>query len=248
MKSLAKSYRTGSGTSASATGSGASTVRNGAGFRCLGLGISVEGRAIQAYLRPGSTENTTMILAGFHGDEPKGVFVARRLIELLSSDPTAGLGIGWMIVPVVNPDGYERRKRRNAHGIDLNRNFPTKNWELSSRRSRMFGGTRPGGEPETLAVIEAVRRYPPRRIISIHSISGGRECNNHDGPARAIAEAMHRVNGYPVSSSIGYPTPGSFGTWAGVEQEIPIVTLELPSTLSSKRCWEDNRGALLCSH
>ena len=26
---------------------------------------------------------------------------------------------------------------------------------------------------------------------------------------------------------MGYPTPGSFGTWAGIEKEIPTITLEL---------------------
>ena len=50
---------------------------------------------------------------------------------------------------------------------------------------------------------------------------------------------------YPVTTSIGYSTPGSFGTWAGVERGIPTVTLELPSHHSAKRCWADNRRALL---
>ena len=38
-----------------------------------------------------------------------------------------------------------------------------------------------------------------------------------------ISEIMH----YPVESSIGYPTPGSFGTWAGIERGILTITLEL---------------------
>jgi protein MpaA len=187
-----------------------------------------------------------LILGGFHGDEPKGVFVARRLIDLLQAEAGADTRGCWIIVPVVNPDGYERRRRRNANGVDLNRNFPTRNWTPTSRRSRMYGGERPVSEPETRAVIKVVNRHRPSRIVTVHSIDGHRHCNNYDGPGRAVARGMGRLNGYPVRTSIGYSTPGSFGTWAGVERAIPTITLELPSHHSPRRCWEENRGALLC--
>jgi len=109
----------------------------------------------------------------------------------------------------------------------------------------MFGGTSPASEPETEAVMSVVKRFRPTRIVTIHSIGGDRHCNNYDGPGRALALAMRRHNRYPVTASIGYPTPGSFGAWAGVERNIATVTLELPSRHSPKRCWEDNLGALL---
>lgn len=188
-----------------------------------------------------------MVFGGFHGDEPKGVYVARHLIELLGSQRGLADSVRWVIVPVVNPDGLADRKRRNANRVDINRNFPTKNWTHLPRRSRMFGGDKPAGEPETRAVMAAIRRYKPSRIITIHSIGAHRFCNNYDGPARTFATAMRRCNGYPVTSTIGYPTPGSFGTWAGVEQGIPTITLELPSHHSPKRCWEDNVAALLAA-
>ena len=107
------------------------------------------------------------------------------------------------------------------------------------------GDHAPASEPETRAVIEAVRRCTPAAIVTIHSIGNDRFCNNYDGPGKKLAHVMHASNGYPVSGSIGYPTPGSFGTWAGRELNLPVVTLELPSHRSPKRCWEDNRGALL---
>ena len=211
------------------------------------LGRSVEGRPIQAYVGSGPFSNTTVVLGGVHGDEPKGVFVARLLIDLLETTPEAYEEVRWVVVPVVNPDGYEKRKRRNARLVDINRNFPTKTWCRTSPRSRMFGGRDPASEPETRAEMKAVMRYKPARIISIHSIGEHRHCNNHDGPARALAMKMKRFNGYSVVKSMGYPTPGSFGTWAGHERNIPVITLELPSHHSSKRCWEDNRRALLAA-
>ena len=42
-----------------------------------------------------------------------------------------------------------------------------------------------------------------------------------------IAEKISEIIGYPVQQEIGYPTPGSFGTYAGVEKNIPTITLEL---------------------
>lgn len=190
-----------------------------------------------------------VVFGGFHGDEPKSVYVVERLIEELSErheDTKARRHkVRWILVPVVNPDGYERRTRRNARKVDLNRNFPTKNWEVGNPRSRMFGGFKPASEPETRAVIGVIEKYHPDAIVTIHSINRNRFCNNFDGPGRELARRISKYNKYPVTSTIGYPTPGSFGSWAGVERVIPTITLELPSHHSARRCWEDNREALL---
>jgi protein MpaA len=56
---------------------------------------------------------------------------------------------------------------------------------------------------------------------------------------------MAGFNGYPVTATIGYPTPGSFGSWAGIDLGIPVITLELPRELSGPKAWESNRQALL---
>ncbi|MBI4717196.1 MAG: DUF2817 domain-containing protein [Planctomycetes bacterium] len=216
-------------------------------IRTLVLGRSVEERPICAYVRGDSARKTVLVLGGFHGDEPKSVRLSLRFVELLRGASQAAAPGRWVVIPLVNPDGLVRRKRRNARGVDLNRNFPTKDFAPGSPRSRMFGGSVPASEPETRAVLTAVRRFRPGAIVTIHSIGAGRFCNNFDGPARALAQAMARRNGYPVRGSIGYPTPGSFGTWAGREHLIPTVTLELPSHHSTSRCVRDNLDAVLCA-
>jgi len=213
--------------------------------RWLEIGTSRQGRTIRAFITHRRSQQTRLILGGMHGDEPKSVGLARRFIDHFASSPKHDPPIRWVVVPTVNPDGYERRNRRNAHRIDINRNFPTANWQRGRRHSRMFGGDAPASEPETQAVMALVRRYRPRLIVTIHSISQDRYCNNYDGPGRTYATRMAKCNGYPVTSTIGYPTPGSFGTWAGIEQGIPTITLELPSHHSPKRCWIDNHPALL---
>lgn len=185
-----------------------------------------------------------LVFGGFHGDEPKAVSLAFHLIDVLGNKRTTGQ-TAWCVVPLVNPDGFHRRTRRNARRVDINRNFPTADWERGNPRSRMFGGVNPESEPETRAVVRLVDRFCPDLIITIHSISGGRFCNNYDGPGRQAADALRRHNRYPVTHTIGYPTPGSFGTWAGVERGIPTVTLELPAEHSFRRCRQDNSAAIL---
>ena len=185
-----------------------------------------------------------VVFGGFHGDEPKSVYLVRRLLELLLAGEVRLPDAGCVLVPVVNPDGYARRKRRNARGVDINRNFPTHNWVQTSPHRRMYGGKAPASEPETRAVIALLERYRPARVLSVHSISEYQHCNNYDGPARQLALQLSRGNGYPVSGSMGYPTPGSFGTWCGCERRIATLTLELPSHHSPQCCWRDHAAAL----
>lgn len=210
------------------------------------FGRSAQRRALKL-AEFGRLRRPTLILGGFHGDEPKSVQVVRLLIDELSEKEAGREGTDVVVVPVVNPDGYERRKRRNSRGVDLNRNFPTDDWQPGRRRSRYYGGGCAASEPETRALVRLIERICPRQIITVHSISEQRFCNNFDGPGAPLARTLTRGNGYPVKGSIGYPTPGSLGTWAGVERHIPTVTLELPSHHSPKRCWEDNRAALLAA-
>ena len=222
-------------------------------YRVQTIGRSVRGVAIHAYVSTWRGRSAPLVVfGGFHGDEPKGVDAAHRLIEALADAFTTrephGQGAAWVVVPVVNPDGYEDRRRKNANGIDINRNFPTENWQRATRRnSRMYGGVAPASEPETRAVIEVIDRFKPRGVVTIHSISKGRQCNNFDGPGESLARILARANRYPVTPSIGYPTPGSFGTWCGAERNIPTVTLEFPSLHSAKRCWDDNSAGLLAA-
>ena len=54
-------------------------------------------------------------------------------------------------------------------------------------------------------------------------------CVNYGGPGMQIAKAISSENGLPVCKGLGYPTPGSLGTYFGVERNIPVITLELSS-------------------
>ena len=126
-------------------------------------------------------------------------------------------------MPLVNPDGYKAGTRRNARGIDINRNFPTKDFGSEEEKP---GGTEPASEPETQAILDVVSRCKPDLIITLHTSLA---CVNYNGEcAVPVAERMSEICGLPVKGDIGYPCPGSMGTYYGWERELPVITLELP--------------------
>ena len=164
----------------------------------------------------GSFSNNPILVVGVvHGDEPQGEDLINRYL--------AGNESGMLFIPSLNPDGKQLGRRTNSNGVDINRNFPTKNWELTEK-DNYFGGESPASEIETKFLAEVIEEYKPKLILTLHTPY---KIVNYDGPAKEVSEKISEIIGYPVEESIGYPTPGSFGTYAGVERNIPTITLEM---------------------
>lgn len=212
----------------------------GAGGVTEVLGTSVEGREIVAHWL-GSGPEVVTFFGAFHGDEPESVLVVENFRDYLREHPELLEGKTAVFLPVVNPDGLEAEQRKNAREVDLNRNFPTSNWNSEGKDTDYWGGPSAASEPETRIVVDLLERFPPARIISVHCPY---RCVNYDGPAEELAELIADANGYEVKPSIGYATPGSFGTYAGIERKIPTITLELPPT-GEEDVWNQNREAMV---
>ena len=178
-------------------------------------------------------DKTILIIGVFHGEEPQGEYLIK---EYLKTD-LSGIKNKLLFIPCLNPDGKSINKRQNANGIDLNRNFPTKNWKKTDN-PEYFGGISPASEIETKFMMEVLSDYKIDAILSIHAPF---KIVNYDGPAQEIAEKISEITGYPVQSDIGYPTPGSFGNYAGVERQIPTITLELPEDETNEHMWRVNK-------
>lgn len=180
------------------------------------------------------TGKTILIIGVFHGDEPEGEFLINKFMEEIPHNPKNRL----LIIPCLNPDGKILKTRQNANNIDLNRNFPTKNWVKTNDKD-YFGGNEAGSEIETRFIIEILNNINIDCILTLHAPY---RIVNFDGPCREIAKRLSEITGYPVQEDIGYPTPGSFGTYAGIERNIPVITLELPDNESNENLWLQNKG------
>ena len=189
-------------------------------------GASVEGIPLTVFL-PESGSAEVLILASIHGDEDETTVVVSEALRCL---PRGDLQAA--VILCGNPDGMLRGTRGNARGVDLNRNFPTSNWSpdpvfYKSRANdvrdiALTTGSHPASEPETSALIALIEELQPRAVVTLHSALA---CVDDSG-ASHLGRQLAARSGLSLLTEIGYPTPGSMGTWAG-ERGLNLVTLEL---------------------
>jgi protein MpaA len=147
------------------------------------IGHSVQGRPIRAWRLGEPGRRRIVLVSTMHGNEPH----TRRILETLR-DGRAVRGVDLWVVPTYNPDGLARGTRRNARGVDLNRNFPYRWADLDGSHE---SGPRPGSEPETRAMMRFLREVDPRRVISFHQPLNGVDTDTKDsGFARRLARAL----------------------------------------------------------
>jgi len=172
-----------------------------------------------------------LFIGGIHGDEYAAISLTYLWLQTLLKQDTE-TGYHWLFLPLANPDGLFQNPatRPNANSVDLNRNFPSPDWDELALRTwknhyhknkRRYPGPFANSEPETQWLVELIERFQPNAIISIHAPYG---LLDYDGPEHAqpnkIGHLKHRALG---------TYPGSLGRYAGEHLNIPVLTLELKS-------------------
>ncbi|MFG0282808.1 MAG: M14 family zinc carboxypeptidase [Phycisphaerales bacterium JB039] len=187
------------------------------------IGQSLEGRDLEAATF-GHGPRRFYIIGGVHGTETEGQAVIAALASGLAGALASGATV--RIVRDMNPDGAAAGRRGSAAGVDLNRNWPARNF-----RPSRSGGPAPLSEPETQAVHADIAAFGPDLIFVFHSIGSG-PLVNYDGPASEAAAVFATAAAeidprWRIVPDMGYPTPGSLGSYYGVDQQIPILTIEM---------------------
>ena len=208
-------------------------------------GRSVNGQPLyRVDVRAHSPQLRIMVVGGIHGDELTSTTLAMRWLQLATDQPAIGY---WRFIPLLNPDGMLARpaKRMNANGVDLNRNFPTKNWEAETKQywekrtgrdPRRWPGPSAGSEPETQFLLSEIQSFQPDLIVSIHAPYGILDFDGALTPPKKLGRL-------PLDQLGIYP--GSMGNYGSLEYHVPVVTVELlhaidpPSQKDTQQMWGD---------
>ena len=202
-----------------------------------------------------SNEKTRILLVGgIHGDEFSGVSIAFKWLNKLAKDYSSNTSqiinnYHWRVIPILNPDGLLQgdgeSKRMNANDVDLNRNFPTEDWDefahkfwinKRGRDPRRFPGPEGGSEIETQWIVEQINEFNPHAVISIHAPYGIVDSDGPIDPPKNLGPLQLKILG---------TYPGSMGRYVGVQKNIPMLTVELkragtmPSQNDIDLIWED---------
>ncbi len=160
------------------------------------VGKSVEGRSIN-HVSFGRGPFHVLLWSQMHGDEPTATCALFDLFEFVrrhGGEPRVQRILSSLtvhVVPMLNPDGAERFQRRNAQGIDVNRdalllqspegralkalrdrlqpplgfNLHNQNWETSAGTS---------GEPASISLLAVA--YDPQRSVNAGRLRAKKVC------------------------------------------------------------------------
>jgi Predicted deacylase len=190
------------------------------------------------------SEAPILFIGGVHGDEPEGVRLAQEFLQWLKSEEaTNSENIRpWILVPCINPDGYAKNERTNGAGVDLNRNFPCRDWSPEHKAPRYYPGPSAGSESEVQALVKLIEDEKPHLIVHFHSWE---PCIVYTGkPGKDAAELLATGNGYEAREDIGYPTPGSLGQYGWLEAKTPVICIEEQADIELDKVWPHFKDGL----
>ncbi len=198
-------------------------------------GRSFLGAPLIWFPAPQADRDSGLIIAGTHGDENSSIVTLSCALRTLAPARRR-----HHVILAVNPDGCQLGLRANARGVDLNRNFPAANWRAgetvyrwnSAAEARdvvLLTGEKPGSEPETQALCQLIHKLHPAWVVSFHDPLACIEDPAHS----ALGSWLAQTFALPLVTSVGYATPGSFGSWCA-DLGLPCITAEFPPVSSDE--------------
>lgn len=192
------------------------------------IGRSVQGRPIVAErLGDPLAERVALVVGVIHGDERAGLKVTRALRR--GAADLAGMQV-W-VIEALNPDGRRARWRRNARGVDLNRNFPHRWRGGVPKSSGYYPGRRPASEPETNAAMDFIAEIEPDLSVHYHQPWGAvLACRGRPRIAKRYAKLVKMK-----TSCKGRGLRGTAIGWQNARVGGTAFVVELPRRGVSKR-------------
>jgi hypothetical protein len=188
------------------------------------IGSSIRGKPIEAATFGAGTRRI-YVIAGMQGDESEGPRLAPQLPdELLAISGLSNVTI--RIVRNMNPDASATKSRTNIRGVDLSRNWPSKDF-----RADTGTGSRAASELEINAVLADMTKFKPDLVISLRSSSRGASEVRFEGPGLLSGQAFVRgARQQDPKWRLVPPSettlPGSIESLVGRDWKKPILSVE----------------------
>lgn len=183
------------------------------------IGHSEQGKPIWAWqLGDPKARRTIVAMSAMHGNE----LAPRTILRTLRNGPRIR-DLNLWIVPTVNPDGARREQRKNAHGVDLNRNYPVRWKDLDGAYE---SGPHPRSERETRVVMRFLRHKQPKYVVSFHQPLKGVDAGHPKSP-RLVNRLSRNLNLPKKAFRCGGYCHGTMTQWFNRREPGAAVTVEL---------------------
>jgi len=147
-------------------------------------------------------------------------------------------------IPILNPHGLKNFTRHNHHDVDLNRNMPSQNWQsakfrIDGEKNPYYPGDFPASEIESQLLTKLIEGLAFDLIISFHTNHFIRFPNapqvNYDGLGtyKDFAIKLAKDTGLEFTEDIGYPTPGSLGSYSK-DKGLDCITIEFDDNIQAE--------------
>jgi len=176
------------------------------GFSVTNLGVSIQGRSI-SMISVGTGETDVLLWSQMHGDESTATMAMFDIFNHLKENKEILGGLKVHFIPMLNPDGAELFQRRNAIGIDINRDA----LRLQSPESRILKAARDSLEADFGFNLHDQSRYynaektskPATLSFLAPAFNYEKDMSEKRGDAMKIIAAMNEVVQKHVEGQVG---------------------------------------------
>ncbi len=228
------------------------------------IGTTLGGKHIKCYKishSEYSSHNKMLIVGGIHGNEVGTVKLAHKIINE-SFKTRSNRSLELFVIPCLNLDGFEQALnnpdwahrgkvgRFNARGVDLNRNFPTEDFQkysewktgrnFSEKSQRVYCGERGASEPEIQSLINLIQKENISNLIMLHNVGKDVVIHQSDTKASEWASVYKQNSAFNVRTDLNLS--GSAGNWAW-EKHIHFMSVEGTSRWGSD--WDKQKKSIM---
>ncbi|HEY4262450.1 MAG TPA: hypothetical protein VGM98_19970 [Schlesneria sp.] len=183
----------------------------------------------------------TLVIAGLDGLDVVGTRWNDELAEALLRRSDLLQNNEIMIVRAGNPEGLMNRIPTNLRGVLINRNFPSRRYQLMPDKST---GSGPASEAETKAILDVLYSFRPRRVIHLTSTSG-RSTVLYNRAATDVGDELEKRYKLHVQLLDPEQVPGSIEEFADVTLDAAVISLKLNSSPEWQSAWKKNAASIL---